>query len=313
MDPRDLHVVTGAFGFSGKYITARLLGLGYAVRTLTNSPDRDNPFHGRVAAYPYRFDDEGKLIESLRGASVLYNNYWVRFNYGDFSYAKAVENSMRLFEAARKAGVKRIVHISITNPSLDSPFEYFSGKARLEQAIKGSGLSYAILRPAVLFGKEDILINNIAWFLRRFPVFGMFGDGQYRLQPLFVDDLARLAVEQGGKSENVVLDAIGPETFTYRALVDAIGKAIGKRRPILSVNPLKAYLLGKLVGFFHRDVTITYDEIQGLMADLLFTQSPPSGTTRLTEWLAQNAASVGKHYSNELKRRKDRRRPYEML
>ncbi len=313
MDPRDLHVVTGAFGFSGKYITARLLGLGYAVRTLTNSPDRDNPFHGRVAAYPYCFDDEGKLIESLRGASVLHNNYWVRFNYGDFSYAKAVENSMRLFEAARKAGVKRIVHISITNPSLDSPFEYFSGKARLEQAIKGSGLSYAILRPAVLFGKEDILINNIAWFLRRFPVFGMFGDGQYRLQPLFVDDLARLAVEQGGKSENVVLDAIGPETFTYRALVDAIGKAIGKRRPILSVNPLKAYLLGKLVGFFHRDVTITYDEIQGLMADLLFTQSPPSGTTRLTEWLAQNAASVGKHYSNELKRRKDRRRPYEML
>ncbi len=313
MNSRDIHVVTGAFGFSGKYIAERLLAAGRTVRTLTNSLRRENPFHGRVAAYPYNFDEPNKLVESLQGASVLYNNYWVRFNYRAFSYAKAVENSLKLFDAAKEAGIKRIVHISITNPSLDSPFEYFSGKAKLEKAIIESGLSYAILRPAVLFGKEDILINNIAWFLRRFPVFGVFGGGKYRMQPIYVGDLADLTIEQGAKTENIIIDAVGPETFTYRGLVETIARAIGKRRPIISVPPFKGYLLGRVVGFLHHDVTITYDEIRGLMAGLLCTDSPPAGKTKLTEWLQENAADVGVRYSNELKRRSDRRRPYGKL
>lgn len=305
--------MTGAFGFSGKYIARRLLNAGHDVRTLTNSPDRENPFQGRVKAYPYDFDDPRKLVQSIKGASVLYNNYWVRFNYKDFSYEHAVENSLKLFHAAKKAGIKRIVHISITNPSEDSPFEYFSGKANLEKALMKSGLSYAILRPAVLFGKEDMLINNIAWFLRRFPIFGVFGDGKYRLQPIYVDDLAELAVEQGRKKENVIMDAIGPETFTYRDLAREIGKAIGKRRPIISVSPQTGYLVGKLVSFLHHDVTITYDEIKGLMADLLSTDSPPAGKTRLTEWLKIHASSVGSHYRSELARRENRVKPYDVL
>lgn len=313
MNSEKVHVVTGAFGYSGKYITARLLREGVTVRTLTNSPSRENPFHGRVKACPYNFDDPQKLVDSLGGASVLYNNYWVRFNYGKFSYSQAVENSLKLFDAAKQAGVRRIVHISITNPSLDSPFEYFRGKAELEKALIETGLSYAILRPAVLFGKEDILINNIAWFLRRFPVFGVFGDGKYRLQPIFVDDLAQLAIEQGKRAENVVIDAIGPETFTYRELVQEIGKAMGKRRPIISVPPVRGYFFGRLVGFFQHDVTITYDEIRGLMAGLLYTNSVPAGKTRLTEWLEQNAPHLGVHYSNELKRREERVKPYERL
>lgn len=313
MDRQDAHVVTGAFGFSGKYIAQRLLTVGQRVRTLTGSVNRENPFNGSVQAYPYEFEDREKLTASLRGASVLYNNYWVRFNHRDFSYAQAVENSLKLFDAAKRAGIRRIVHISITNPSLDSPFEYFSGKAKLERAIIGSGLSYAILRPAVLFGKEDILVNNIAWFLRTFPVFGVFGDGKYKLQPIYVDDLAELVVDQGKKSENVIIDAIGPETFTYRDLVAEIGKAIGRRRLVISMPPLKGYLLGRIVGHFHHDVTITYDEIRGLMAGLLCTDSAPSGKTRLTEWMKENAASVGVHYSNELRRRKNGRKTYENL
>lgn len=313
MKSETVHVITGAYGFSGKYIAQKLLADGYKVRTLTNSLNRENPFHGRVEAYPYSFENRDKLIECLSGASVLYNNYWVRFNHGNFSYAQAVENSLKLFNAAKAAGVKRIVHISITNPSLESPYEYFSGKARLEKAIIESGISYAILRPAVLFGKEDILINNIAWFLRRFPVFGIFGDGKYRLQPIYVGDLADLALEQGGKKENVIIDAIGPETFTYREMVNEIGKAIGKRRPVVSVQPFNGYLLGKFVGFLEHDVTITYDEIRGLMAGLLYTESPPAGKTRLSVWLRENAESLGARYSNELKRRTNNVRSYEKL
>ncbi len=311
-DP-ELHVVTGAFGYSGKYITTRLLQQGHRVRTLTNSTTRANEFGGRVEVSPFHFDNPAAMVESLRGARVLYNTYWVRFNYSFFKQSAAVWNTIKLFDAAKKAGVERVVHVSITNPSEDSPLEYFSGKARLERALITSGLSYAILRPTVLFGQEDILINNIAWVLRHLPVFGVFGDGQYRLQPIYVDDLAQLAVTQGALRENCIIDAIGPETFTYRGLVETIGAIIGFSRPIISVPPLLGYLAGLVIGRMMGDVTITWPEIKGLMGDLLYTESPAAGETKLTDWTREHAAILGLHYASELARRKDRTRAYGAL
>jgi NADH dehydrogenase len=314
MADKAVHTVTGAYGFSGKYIAQRLLEAGHTVRTLTNSLHRANPFGDRIKAFPYSFDKPENLIESLRGTKVLYNNYWVRFNYHrDFTYGGAVENSLVLVDAAKKAGVERIVHVSITNPSEDSPYEYFRGKALVEKAIIGSGISYAILRPAVLFGEEDILINNIAWFLRRFPIFGVFGSGEYRLQPIHVDDLAKLAVDEGQKRENVVINAIGPETFTYRGLVQEIGRIIKKRRLIVPIPPALGYFVGKAAGVLVRDVTITKDEVQGLMDDLLYVDAPPAGMTKLTEWVRERAAIVGSRYHSELARRMDRVSSYEKL
>ncbi len=313
MAKQELHVVTGAFGYSGKYIAARLLDEGRQVRTLTKSMQRANPFGDRVEVRPYHFDDAPAMVEALRGAAVLYNTYWVRFNAVDFKHSIAVENSLKLFAAAKEAGVKRVVHVSITNPSIDSPLEYFSGKARLEQALIDSGLSYAILRPAVLFGKEDILINNIAWTLRHLPVFGVFGDGNYRLQPIYVDDFAALAVEQGRKRKNAIIEAIGPESFTYRDLVFQIGAIIGKRRPVVFLPPAAGYAAGFVIGRLMGDIMITRDEVAGLMQDLLFTQAPPAGTTRLTAWARQNAAALGAHYASELARRRDRTGAYEEL
>lgn len=307
------HVVTGAYGYSGQYIARRLLERGHSVRTLTNSPDRKNVFEGKVPASRFHFEDASKLVESLRGASVLYNTYWVRFNHKTFKHATAVENTLTLFQAAKEAGVKRVVHVSITNPSEDSPLEYFSGKARLERALTESGLSYAILRPTVLFGKEDVLVNNIAWMLRRLPVFGLFGDGQYRLQPIYVDDLAKLAVEQGESDQNCVIDAIGPETFSYRELVKQIARIIGKRRPILSLPPWMGYAVGALLGKIVGDVIITREEIEGLMADLLCVDSPPAGTTKLTVWAQEHADALGHRYASELARRQNRREAYENL
>ena len=307
---KTLHAVTGAFGYSGKYIAKRLLDRGHKVITLTNSPDRTNPFAGRVKPYPFNFDNPEELSWSLRGVSVLYNTYWVRFNHKMFQHADAIRNTERLFEAAKEASVERIVHVSITNPSEESPLEYFSGKAKLERTLADSGISHAVLRPTVLFGKEDILINNIAWALRRLPVFGVFGSGEYRLQPIYVDDFAALAVEQGAKRENVTIDAIGPETFTYRVLVNLIGKTIGKSRPLISVPPLVGYLAGWILGKSVGDVMITREEIKGLMDDLLYVDSPPAGTTTLTGWIQEHADSLGRKYTSELARRKDRAKDY---
>lgn len=313
MIDQEIHVVTGAFGYSGKYIARRLLDAGYQVRTLTNSLNRSNPFGNKIKAYPFYFDNTEKLIESLHGTSVLYITYWVRFNYKDFKYSIAVENTLKLFDAAKKAGIKRIVYVSITNPSEDSHLEYFSGKAKIERALIKSGISHAILRPAVLFGKEDILINNIAWMLRKFPVFGVFGDGDYRLQPMYVDDLAKLAVKEGEETENRIIDAIGPETFTYRELVKEIGKAIGKQRPIISIPDSIGYFVGWMVGKIVNDIIITREEIEGLKSDLLYTSSPPTGKTKLTEWARENSSALGKRYASELARRENRLESYEKL
>ena len=310
MSELQTHAVTGAFGYSGRYIAWRLLDKGNKVITLTNSLHRKNPFGEKVQAHPFCLDNPDKLIDILRGVSVLYNTYWVRFNHKKFTYADAVKNTITLFDAAKEAGVERIVHISITNPSDDSHLEYFSGKAKLEEALKDSGISYAILRPTVLFGKEDILINNIAWALRRLPVFGVFGNGQYRLQPIYVDDLAELAVNQGENKEDTVINAIGPETFTYKGLVETIGDIIGKKRPVISIPPAVGYIACILIGKLVNDVIITREEINGLMADLLYVDSPPAGKIKLTDWVGEHADSLGRRYTSELARRKDRQSEY---
>jgi uncharacterized protein YbjT (DUF2867 family) len=310
MTASERHVVTGAFGYSGKYIAKRLLAAGHAVATLTNSPERPNPFAGKVEAHGFNWDKPEKLVESLRGTKVLYNTYWVRFNHRTFKHSVAVDNTLALFDAAKAAGVERIVHTSITNPSENSTLEYFNGKAILEKALKESGMSYAILRPAVLFGDEDILVNNIAWSLRYLPVMGVFGTGEYRLQPIYVDDFAALAVEHGKVRENFVIDAIGPETFTYRDLVKQIGEIIGKPRPVVSVPAWFGFLTGWVLGKIVGDQMITWEEIKGLSADLLATDSKPTGTTKLTDWAREHRNTLGARYASELARRLDRTRPY---
>ena len=310
METKKLHCVTGAFGYSGKYIAKLLLEKGMDVITLTNSPNRPEPFQGRVKAHPFNFDNPQKLMKSLEGVKVLYNTYWVRFNHATFTHNEAVLNTRILFEAARKAGVERIVHVSITNPEKGSSLEYFRDKAVLEESLKASGLSYSILRVAVLFGKEDILINNIAWTLRTFPVFGIFGDGMYKIEPIYVNDLAELAVEEGEGRENRTIDAVGPESFTFRKLVETIGEIIGKKRPIMPIPPFIGGKISSIIGYFVNDVILTEEEIEGLMAGLLYTGSKPLGKTRLSEWTKKNSASLGVKYASELARRMDREKAY---
>ena len=310
MTTQQLHAVTGAFGYSGKYITHRLLAKGHRVMTLTNSPQRKNPFGNRVKAHPFNWDNPTKLAESLRGVDVLYNTYWVRFNHKMFSHADAVQNTLTLFKAAKEAGVSRIVHVSIANPDENSPLEYYHGKGVLENGLKATGIPYTILRPTVLFGKEDILINNIAWMLRTFPLFGVFGNGRYHIQPIYVDDLAQLAVEAGERSESEIINAVGPETFTYRELAQTVGQIIGKQRPILSIPPMLGLFVSKIIGKMVGDVIVTREEIDGLMADLLYVDTPPTGKTRLTVWAKIHADTLGKRYTSELERRRNRQAAY---
>ena len=298
----ELNVVTGAFSYTGKYITQRLLSLGKKVKTLTSRSDCENLFGGQVTTSPFSFDNLSLLTDSLRGATTLYNTYWVRFPHGQVTFDKAIENTKTLIKAAEAAGVRRIVHISITNPSLESTFPYFRGKALVEKAIIDSKMSYAIIRPTVIFGTEGVLINNIAWLLRRFPIFAIPGSGDYRIQPVYVEDVAEIAVGAGHKSDNLVIDAIGPEVFTFDELVRLIAEKVHSRARVIHANPMLALFLARLIGYVVGDVVITKDEIRGLMSNLLVSKSPPTGQTRLSDWLEQNADRVGAGYISDLQR-----------
>jgi len=298
---RAIHAVTGAFGYSGQHLARRLLEQGAAVRSLTGHPDRPDPFGGRVEVRRLAFDDAAALRQALVGVKVLYNTYWVRFAHGATTHALAVARSRRLFQAAAEAGVERVVHVSITNPSPESPLPYFRGKAEVEQALAASGLSHAILRPAVFFGGRDVLINNIAWLLRRLPLFGV-APGRYGLQPIHVDDLARLAVGQGASRDTVTLDAVGPEVFAFDDLVRLVRKAVGSRALVTPVPPWLLLLASRLLQPLVGDVVLTADEVAGLRANLLVSAAPATGTTRFTDWLARHAGELGVAWASELER-----------
>jgi len=294
--------VTGAYSYTGKYIARRLLERGDQVITLTNHPNRSNPFAGRVFAFPLDFKQQDQLIASLNGIDTLFNTYWVRFDRGKNTQARAVKNTQVLIDAASKAKVKQIVHISITNPSLTSSLPYFRGKAAIEEIVKRSAIPYAILRPTVLFGKEDILINNIAYLLRRFPLFAIPGDGKYHLQPVYVDDLAALAIQASEEVENVLWDAVGPVSYTFEELVRLIAHKVGVKQRLVHVSPRIALRAAQALSLFVKDVLLTPEEVEGLMANLLVSEAPPRCKTSLEKWLYEYRNSIGKDYASELAR-----------
>lgn len=305
---RPLNVVTGAFGFIGRYIARTLLESGEAVRTITTHPEKPNPFGSAVEARPYSFDRPDELVASLRGASTLYNTYWVRFERGGSTFEQAIRNTALLFESAKRAGVGRIVHISVTNPSLDSRLAYYRGKARQEQALLASGVSYAIVRPTLVFGIEDILVNNIAWLLRRFPLFPIAGSGSYELQPVYAGDLAAIATACARATRSVTLDAIGPERFTFERFVSLLASKVKPGVKLVHVPPALAIVLGGIVGQAVGDVILTRAELQGLMDGMLTSRQVPNASTRFTEWIEEHKDEIGSSYASELRRHFEWRR-----
>jgi NADH dehydrogenase len=232
--------------------------------------------------------------------TTLYNTYWVRFAHGSANHDLAWANSRALFVAARSAGVERIVHLSITHPSIDSPYSYFRGKAVVERALSESGLSYAVLRPAVLFGHHDVLLTNIAWLLRHFPIFAIGGRGDYRVRPIHVEDLAQLCIDAGVRRENTIMDAVGPERPTFLELVQLIRSEVASRARIVHVPGALVPVLGAGVGMFLHDVLLTKDEYRAMADGLADTDGPATGKTVLSTWIGEHRNTLGRHYANEL-------------
>jgi len=301
MEP-GFDVVTGAFSYTGRYIARRLLLQERRVRTLTNHPTRPGAEDIKVDVAPLQFTDRAALVESLRGADVLYNTYWVRFRRGRMGFGDAIANTRTLVGAAAEAGVRKIVHISVSNPSVDSPLDYYAGKARTEEIVRGSRLQWAIVRPTLVFGTEDILINNIAWLLRRVPMFVIPGHGTYRVQPVSVEDVAEIAIWAAEQTDNMTLDAAGPDTMTYAELIEGIAIAVGRRPHLVVMPPRLTMLAADILSRYMKDVMLTRQELQGLMEELLVSHEKARGTRRIDNWLLTNADLVGRTYASELDR-----------
>jgi Predicted nucleoside-diphosphate-sugar epimerases len=297
-----MKIVTGAFGYIGNYITQYLLNQGEEVTTVTTHVDKPNPFGNIVKPHKYDFDNPEMLINHLKGADTLFNTYWIRFPFDGHTFESAVRDTEILFSAAKSAGIKKIVQISVTNASIDSPLPYYRGKAEQERLLENVGIDYSIVRPTLVFGKEDILVNNIGWLIRHFPLFPIFGDGKYRVQPVNVKDLARIAVEASRLPNNSVVDAIGPESFTFAQFVSLIIRTLNSRCIPLKISPSLGINIGKLIGSVIGDVLLTDDELRGLMDNLLTSSQRPNGVIKFSEWLIENRDLLGSTYSSEIKR-----------
>jgi uncharacterized protein YbjT (DUF2867 family) len=295
-----LDVVTGAFSYMGSYIAEHLMKEGRKVRTLTRR-SRPEGAPRNVEVVPYSWDRQS-LVESLSGADTFYNTYWIRLARVQTTFDEAVSNSRLLFESAKEAGVNRIVHVSVTKADQAPYLPYFAGKAEVETSLKESGVSYAIVRPTVVYGREDVLINNVAWLLRHLPVFAIAGSGAYRVRPVHVDDLARICIEAANSSKNVTIDAVGPESMTFEEMVRAIRRAVGSRSVIVHLPRLMLLTIARFLGVFLRDELMSADELRGLMDELVSTDGTATGSQSFKEWIERNSETLGRSYVSEMKR-----------
>jgi len=302
MTTRDpLDAVTGAFSYAGASITDELIRRGRRVRTLTGHPERAPSSGTHIEIQPLEFADRAGLRQSLEGVDTLYNTYWVRYSHGRMTFDTAVDNSRRLFDAAAIAGVRRIVHVSITHPDTASPYPYFRGKAIVEDHLGGTGISHAIARPAFLFGRDGVLINNVAWMLRHLPVVAVGDDGGYWVRGIHVADLASLCADLGDQDTDVTVDAVGPERMTFRTLVGHVRDAVAPKTPIVSVPGWALPPLTTVIGVLLRDRLLTADEYNAMADGLADSQAPTNGQTRFTDWLSANAETLGRRYINDTK------------
>lgn len=299
MTEPQLDVVTGAFSYSGAAISAELTGRGHRVRTLTGHPGRA-PAGTGIEVRPLDFTDPAGLRDALTGAHTLFNTYWVRFAHGAVNHDVAVRNSLILFDAARDAGIQRIVHVSITHPDPASTDSYFRGKAEVEHALAASGIPHAIVRPAILFGGNGVLINNIAWLLRRLPVFAIGGGGRYRVRPIHVADLARLCADLGGRQDTVTMDAVGPEAVAFRDLVATIKAAVGSHSVLVPVPGALIPAMASGLNLMLRDTLLTAGEYWAMAAGLADSDAPATGTISLTQWIRRHGGDLGRRYANEI-------------
>ena len=302
--PARFDVVTGAYAQTGAAIAAILARQGRAVRTLTRArPGPDPPY----PVIDPSLDDEA-MVAALRGCEVVYSTLWARFGARG-GFAPLVEHNLRIARAAREAGARRWVQVTVANLDKGRGLPYWDGKAELEAGLRAVGIPCSFVRPTLVFGPDDTLVNNAAWAMRHLHALPLAGPGRHRVRPVFVGDLAALCVRHGGLEGQQAQDAVGPETFTYRELMATVREALGVRAALVRLPRRAAWLAGKLGRPFVRDTVLTWNEVRSLERELYWTDGPATGPTRFSAWVRANADGLGRRWRSQRKRAAGREYP----
>lgn len=282
-----MDLVTGAFGNVGAALAARLLDRGRSVRTLTSKrPEGPSPLDVR----PFAWDDPAALAAAFDGVDTFYCTYWMRHG----PYDVAVDRCRRLLDAATAAGVRRIVHLSVVQPDAASPYPYFRGKAEVEAHLAALPVPAAVVRPALVFGGEAAMLDDLARVLRRVPVFGLPAGGRFRVRPVHVDDVVDLCLAGSEVDEPTVVDAVGPERPTFRELVTQVRDAVGSRARLVGLPVPVVLAAGRLLGRLQGRELLTAEELRSTIDGLADADGPATGSRSLSAWLAEHGAELGR-------------------
>jgi len=264
--PRLL-VVGGTGGLVGRSVLPEFMSR-YEIRSLHRHPVAAEGA-ARVEWVPV---DVGRIQDwrpFLEDVDVVLNLAWYR--YGNATrFRHLAEGLERLVEAARVAGTGRFLQVSVppAPDRLERTLPYLAYKRRVDRAIAASGLSYRIVRPTMLFGAGDRLLGTMLRLMDRYPVFPMFGDGQYHVSPVAASDLARILRLEAAGDGSGTIDVGGPERYRYCDLTDLMFSYLGKRPRYWHLSPRSSVALAQLVQDLGSSLLYSY-EVEWLLSDLL--------------------------------------------
>lgn len=262
-----LVTVFGGTGYLGRCIVARLAGTGTTVRVAVRHPEKlglgNLPGPGAVLPALADVRDEAAVAAAVTGADAVINSVGLYLEQGGATFqAVHVEGAGRVARAAAAAGVSRLVHISGIGAAARSPSAYVRARAAGEAAVRAAFEGAAILRPSVLFGPGDAFFNMLAGLARASPVLPLFGRGDTRLQPVYVDDVAEAAVRalSGDAALGRTFELGGPKAYSYRDLLTLMLAQIGRRRYLLPLPFALWHGLARVAGGLPRP-PLTRDQV----------------------------------------------------
>ena len=263
-----LVLVTGATGFLGRRVIRELLDRGDQVRCLVHTPGRERIFHHRDVEVQYG---------SVRNPESLSNAFYdveavahlvgiIRPRRRDSFEGIHREGTINVLTAAKEAGARHFLHVSVIGSANDRTYPYLYTKWLGEQEVINSGLPYTIFRPSMLYGEGDEFLNALAGLVRLFPLVPVIGSGNNRMQPLAADDLARCIAATLGREDlkGRTLDLGGPGRLNYNELVSEVAKAMGKRHLKVHLPTWLMYAVAKVSQGLLSRAPITTDQIKML-------------------------------------------------
>lgn len=286
----EVVTVFGGSGFVGRYVVNQLASRGYRVRIAVRRPHlavhlQPLGFFGQVQTVQANLRYPESIARALEGATYAVNCVGILFEGGKQSFSAVQDEGARhVAEAARNAGVSRLVHISAIGADEDSISAYARSKAAGERAVLSAMPRANILRPSIIFGPEDKFFNKFASLSRYLPFLPLIGGGHTRFQPIYANDVAHAVLRclEGKAEPGVIYELGGPQIKTFRQLMEIIANETGRKRLLIPVPFWAAKLKAAFLHLFPNPI-LTIDQVQLLQYDNIVSEKALQESRALTD------------------------------